>query len=92
MTLYLDINDEAIREAVQAASREVADYQTGSSVAEVADAAVDQLAEQACYLSPEGFLELEGAVQAEVLRRFGLPSGSSDASRIEQGQLEAVAR
>jgi len=66
---------------VTAAAKILLDYETGSSVVEVADTASDQC-EYTCYLTPDEDAEFYAALTREVLSRFGFDGGASDASDI----------
>jgi len=75
--------------AVAKAIVEVSQYQTGSSVAEITDCAMDLLSDQTVYMTPDVLVEAEAEMVAEVLFIFGLDSRSSDTSFIPQERLVA---
>jgi hypothetical protein len=84
---------EGKRAAVLAALEEVSGYGTGSSPAEIADAALDKLVEETVYLEPEDFFAVEAEVTREVYAVLEFDGGASDATFVSQETLEtAIAR
>ena len=85
------VSDDEVRAAVREAARIVSEYQTGSSVGEVADCAHDLLAETLVLFDPEDSAEAEALIVRATFAAAGLDRASSDSSSIDQTTLVRMA-